>query len=155
MWYNKYHKLFSGYIQHNNFEGQISIENADFLIATLGGYENRPLILESITDWWPHLLTLGINNHICTKATLLTGYSQPMPELWIKAGLSQWDLQNSWYSDFSLRASHGLAESFLEPHCSSQLFLLYPSSFPLSFHRCQTYIMVFLLPLPIFSYSLP
>lgn len=28
---NRHQKLFSGYIQHNNFEGQISMKNANFL----------------------------------------------------------------------------------------------------------------------------
>ena len=30
---NKYHKVLSGYIQLNYFEGQLSIQNANFLIG--------------------------------------------------------------------------------------------------------------------------
>lgn len=48
----------------------------------------------------------------------------------------------------------GLAEPFLEHRSSSQVFLLYPSSFPFSSHRCQTYIMVWLKALPASSFSL-
>lgn len=47
----KYHKLFFCYIQHNNYEKQICIYNANFFIVTFSGHENVPLILESTTDF--------------------------------------------------------------------------------------------------------